>query len=135
MTFRYFAYGSNMLTRRMQDRCPSARTIGTAVLAGWRAVYDKPSNDGSAKLNIRPDAAGQVEGVVYEISDRERAGLDAIEGGYTPMETVVGLAYVYSGEAATVLPRDWYVAMVEDGALAHGVTPPEPPDARREPLS
>ncbi len=135
MTFRYFAYGSNMLTRRMQDRCPSARTVGTAVLAGWRAVYDKPSNDGSAKLNIRPDAAAKVEGVVYEISEHERADLDAFEGGYTPIETVVGLTYVYSGEAATVLPEDWYVAMVEDGAHAHGVTPPEAPDARCDSLS
>ena len=128
MTFRYFAYGSNMLTSRMQARCPSARIIGTAVLAGWRAVYDKPSVDGSAKLNIRANEAGVVVGVVYEIEDAERDGLAAVEQGYTPIDTSVGLAYAYEGQASSSLPYDWYVAMVEEGAYAHGIRSPERPN-------
>ena len=79
MTFRYFAYGSNMWTPRMQARCPSARVVKTAVLGGWRAVYDKPSVDGSAKLNIRPDPIGAVSGVVYEVDPLERDLLDRAE--------------------------------------------------------
>ena len=121
MTFRYFAYGSNMHTPRMQERCPSARPIGTAVLAGWQAAYDKPATDGTAKLNIRPLAGGEVRGVVYEIDDHERAALDAAEPRYTPIHTPLGLAYAYEGEPATTSPADWYVALVEAGARAHGI--------------
>ena len=131
MTFRYFAYGSNMLTSRMQARCPSARIISTAVLQGWRAVYDKPSVDGSAKLNIRADEAARVKGVVYEIEDAERDGLDAVEQGYTPIETPVGLAYAYEGQASSSLPYDWYIALVEEGAHAHGLGAPERPVVSR----
>ncbi len=121
MTFRYFAYGSNMHTPRMQQRCPSARPVGTAVLHGWQPVYDKPSTDGTAKLNIRPLAGGETPGVIYEIADHERAALDAAEPRYSPIDTPHGLAYRYAGEPAGVPPADWYVALVEAGARAHGI--------------
>jgi hypothetical protein len=48
----------------MRDRRPSARIVSTAELPGWRAVYDKASVDGSAKLNIRAHATGTVQRVV-----------------------------------------------------------------------
>ena len=124
VTFRYFAYGSNMYTPRMRERCPSARLVGTATLPGWRTVYDKPSADGSAKLNIRPSAGDEVRGVVYEIADHERAALDAAEPRYTPMDTAHGLAYVYEGEPALAPAADWYVAIVEAGARSHGLDHP-----------
>lgn len=129
VTFRYFAYGSNMWPPRMRARCPSARIVGTAVLSGWLVVYDKPSVDGTAKLNIRSQSTGAVPGVVYEISDRERELLDRAEPGYAPLDTPVGLVYAYDGEAATVLPADWYVAIVGAGAHAHGLAPPDTPGA------
>ncbi len=121
VSFRYFAYGSNMHTPRMQERCPSARIIGTGVLRGWRAVYDKPSTDGTAKRNIRPSAGAETHGVVYEIDDHERAALDAAEPRYTPFDTPHGLAYHYAGAPAQVPPAAWYVALVEAGARAHGI--------------
>ena len=121
VTFRYFAYGSNMHAPRMRSRCPSARVVGTAVLSGWQTVYDKPSTDGTAKRNIRPHAGAETRGVVYEIDDRERAALDAAEPRYTPIETPQGLTYRYDGEPAEVPPADWYVALIEAGARAHGI--------------
>ena len=127
MTFRYFAYGSNMWAPRMRSRCPSARLIGTAVIWGWMAVYDKPSTDGSAKLNIRPVVAGSVAGVVYEIEDQERGRLDAAEPSYAPIDTPVGLAYAYEGDPATASPYGWYVALVEAGARSHGLVAPSSP--------
>ena len=67
LSFRYFAYGSNVWVPRMVSRCPSATVSGVAHLDGWRAVYDKPSVDGSSKLNVRPAKRERVHGVVYEI--------------------------------------------------------------------
>ena len=121
VTFRYFAYGSNMHAPRMRSRCPSARFVGTAVLSGWQTVYDKPSTDGTAKRNIRPRAGTETRGVVYEIDAGERAALDAAEPRYTPIETPHGLTYCYDGEPAEVPPADWYVALVEAGARTHGI--------------
>ena len=121
MTFRYFAYGSNMHTPRMQERCPTARPLGTAVLRGWAAVYDKPSTDGSAKRNIRPSAGGEVRGVVYEIEGYDRPALDAAEPGYAPIDTPLGLTYAYEGKPTAALPADGYRAVVEAGARAHGL--------------
>jgi ribosomal protein S18 acetylase RimI-like enzyme len=125
VTFRYFAYGSNLWLPRMTSRCPSARPVGTATLEGWVPVYDKPSVDGSAKLNIRADRDGVTAGVIYELDESDRPRLDAAEPGYDPIETSVGLTYAYRGEPATILPHDWYVATVARGAASHGIPTPE----------
>ena len=34
----HFAYGSNMSRAPMRARCPSAREVGTATLAGYRLI-------------------------------------------------------------------------------------------------
>jgi predicted N-acetyltransferase YhbS len=125
LSFRYFAYGSNLWTPQIRSRCPSATPLGTASLEGWRLLYDKPSTDGSAKLNIRPDPDGTVEGVVYRVDDGDRARLDEAEPRYTPKCVEVAgeptLTYCYEGEAASAPPYDWYVAMARLGAASHGV--------------
>jgi hypothetical protein len=127
MTFRYFAYGSNMWAPRMRSRCPSARVVGTAILQGWQRVYDKPSVDGSAKLNIRREPSSSVPGVVYEIDPLERHLLDRAEPRYRPITTPVGLTYAYEGEATRKPPFGWYVDLVVAGARSHGLEPPVTP--------
>jgi len=128
VTFLYFAYGSNMWLPQILRRCPSATAIGTGRLTGWRAVYDKPSVDGSAKLNIRPYEDSVVDGVIFEIEDSERAALDAAEHRYQPITVNVEgrrvLTYTWTGEPFASPPYDWYVSMVEAGAKAHGAEPP-----------
>lgn len=125
MSFRYFAYGSNLWPPRLRSRCPSAEVVDTATLDGWVALYDKPSTDGSAKLNIRPDVSGKVRGVVYEIDDTDREALDAAEPGYTPIRVMIGeqrvLTYTYEGSPFHGPPYDWYVEMVAAGARHHGL--------------
>lgn len=125
VSFLYFAYGSNLSERRLRSRCSSARPVGTGVLAGWRLVCDKPSNDGSAKLNIRPDASGSVHGALYEIADEERGDLDLAEPRYTPivvdMSGLEVLTYTYEGDPYAGLPHEWYVELALDGAREHGL--------------
>ena len=116
-----------MWLSQLWGRCPSARPIGPAQVSGWRAVYDKPSVDGSAKLNIRPAEGSVVEGVLFDIDDSDRAALDRAEPRYDPIGIEVAggeaLTYTWTGEAFTEPPYDWYVSMVEAGAKSHGVKP------------
>lgn len=49
MTFRYFAYGSNMLTEWLRGRCPSTEPIGIAIAANHKLRFGKRSIDKSGK--------------------------------------------------------------------------------------
>ncbi len=126
MSFRYFAYGSNLWPPQLRSRCSSAMPIGPATLQGWRLACDKPSTDGSSKLNIRADPSSFVEGVVYRIDDGERHKLDDAEPRYEPVVVTIDgrptLTYTYEGEAGTAPPYDWYAAMCSLGAAMHGVS-------------
>ncbi|HEU4894958.1 MAG TPA: GNAT family N-acetyltransferase [Acidimicrobiia bacterium] len=125
MAFDYFAYGSNMWPPQLRSRCGSAMVVGPARLDGWRLACDKPSDDGSTKLNIRPDAGASVQGLVYRIEDGERQALDAAEPLYTPLIVEVGgrraLTYTYEGEPGDGSPYDWYASTCELGAASHGI--------------
>ena len=125
MSFLYFAYGSNLWVPQMRSRCPSATPVETAVLDGWRLVYDKPSTDGSSKLNIRPAPGESVPGVLYEIEDGERQKLDEAEPLYQPLSVEMNghrvLTYAFEGKTHEVGPYDWYVAIALAGAAQHGI--------------
>ena len=74
----YIAYGSNLNVQQMRWRCPSARIIGTAELAGWRLLF-KGSKTGSY-LTIEPFAECRVPVAVWEVSPRDELALDHYEG-------------------------------------------------------
>ena len=85
---RYFAYGSNLDPAQMARRCPDSRFLCRADLPDYRLCYPRPSDTwggGVAGVEAMPDAA--VEGVVYEVSERDLAALDRCEcidaGHYT----------------------------------------------------
>lgn len=130
MTFLYFAYGSNLWLPQVRSRCRSVRVVGPAVLPGWEAVYDKPSSDGSAKLNLRESTGAQTHGVLYEIGDDDRVDLDRAEPGYTPFVVRVvqangaatdALTYRWPDEGTSARPYGWYVAVARRGAQHHGL--------------
>jgi len=70
----HFAYGSNMSRALMAARCPAARALGRATLAGWRFVIN-PGGFGS----IAPWPGGCVHGVVWRLSARDLAAINAYE--------------------------------------------------------
>lgn len=132
-TFLNFAYGSNMLSARLQERCPSARPLGVATLPGYELRWHKKSRDGSGKCDIvksdRPGAS--VFGVLFKIACSERTALDSAEGlgaGYdeTQVQVVFGddhltvNAYVATTTDPTLKPYTWYRAFVVAGAKQHG---------------
>lgn len=114
----------------MRSRCPSAEAVTTASLEGWTPVYDKPSRDGSAKLNITESPDAVVLGVVYEIDDGERDSLAAAEHLYDAFDVTVFtesgepldvLTYRWAGSPSSALPYLWYVEMAQAGAAHHGI--------------
>lgn len=131
----YFAYGSNMSSRRLRHRVPSARVLDTAVLAGHRLAWHKKGTDGSGKCDI--PAAGDddvVYGVLYAIDPAHKPRLDRAEGlGVSYEIKHVDLWRLGRDEPATALtyyairidptyvPYDWYRDHVLIGAREHGL--------------
>ncbi len=71
----YFAYGSNMSPAVMAERCPGARAVGRARLAGWRFHITRR---GSA--SIVPQDGAAVHGVLWRCQAAHLHWLDRYEG-------------------------------------------------------
>lgn len=136
-TFLYFAYGSNMLSRRLCARTPSASVKVVGYLNGRRLTFDKVSTDGSGKCDIEatPHPTDLVYGVLFEIASGEKAALDTAEGlgkGYreegvtviTPSGNVEAVAYVATAKEPALRPYHWYKALVVAGATEHALPAP-----------
>ncbi|MCG7995459.1 MAG: gamma-glutamylcyclotransferase [Candidatus Thiodiazotropha taylori] len=129
----YFAYGSNMSSRRLRERVPSARFRSTATLEAHELRFHKRSRDGSAKCDALETHNPQhrVIGVVFEIAQAEKAELDRHEGlGYGYEEKQVSLltgsaesltAFTYYATHIDSLlkPYSWYKHHVLSGAREH----------------
>jgi hypothetical protein len=114
----YFAYGSNMSRPLMRRRCPTAREIGTATLAGWRFVV---TPDGYGSIARR--AGALVRGVLWRLAPRDLAAINAYEsldsGLYLRRvvsvrcgaRRVAALTFVARG-AGEGVPRPGYVSIV-----------------------
>ena len=125
-----------MLSARLKERCPSARSLGVAQLPGHELRWHKRSVDGSGKCDVRPvDVDCSVFGVVYEIDANEKSALDRAEGlgrGYDQKDATV----ILNGDAVVVLvhvatkvdpalkPYTWYKALVLAGAQECGLPAP-----------
>ena len=114
----YFAYGSNMSRAPMRARCPSAREVGTATLAGYRLIV---TSDGYA--SVLPEPGGIVHGLVWRLASRDIAALNAYESLDTGLYRIVTLpvsvgakkvpAMVYVARSRTPgLPRPGYLEAV-----------------------
>ena len=127
----YFAYGSNMASRRMHARVPGARAIARARLEGWRLVADKPGRDGTAKANLARDPGASVWGVLWELCESDLLALDRFEGGYERVAVTVDAdaravaATTYASRLRSAPPglERRYKAFVLEGAREHGLPP------------
>jgi gamma-glutamylcyclotransferase len=126
----YFAYGSNMLTRRLRERAPSARVVGPAVLRDHELHIHKKARDGSAKCNVVPHPGAVVHGVLFELDDDDWAALDRAESRGAGYERVAidldgRIADLYVAQPGYIdealLPFSWYLDFVVAGAREHGL--------------
>ena len=122
---------------RLRERVPSARSIGVALLRGYRLRWHKKSKtDGSGKCDIElsPELDAMVYGVLFKFSLHEKEELDRFEGlrgGYDekPVEVKVGegslmvSTYFATKTSANLKPFTWYKAYVVNGARQHQLPP------------
>ena len=129
----YFAYGSNLSTRRLVARVPSAAAVGRARLRDYAFRLDKPGRDGSAKANLVAEPGAAVWGVLFSLEASEWPRLDACEGGYrriaVSLQTEGGPVeraetYLSDRRDAEPLAFPSYVAWMIEGAREHAL--PEP---------
>jgi gamma-glutamylcyclotransferase (GGCT)/AIG2-like uncharacterized protein YtfP len=128
----YFAYGSNMDPDQMAERTPGGRSLGAALLRGYRLTFTRDSPAwGGGVGHIEADPASEVWGVLWELSDEHLAALDLYEGidvgAY--VRDVVTVSFDGRDVEAQVyfaIPRGYkkpskkYLSALIRGAEAHG---------------
>jgi len=133
----YFSYGSNMSSKRLQQRVPSATFVSTASLVEHELRFHKKSHDGSAKCDAfetgNPDDI--VIGTLFKIEQSEKYHLDEAEGlgyGYDIKHVKVLLpsgiiqeafTYFATDIEETLLPYLWYHNHVVTGAREFHLPP------------
>ena len=121
----YFAYGSNMLPKRLLERIKKYHTAFQAMLPEHHFVYNKKSIDGTAKANVESDGVAAVHGVCFEIDEDDLAILKKYEGGYDQRNIVVttrngnktkAVTYISDSIDSALAVSDKYKSMVLKGA-------------------
>jgi cation transport regulator ChaC len=94
----YFAFGSNMDREAMRSRCPHARPAGTAILHDFRFVI---SRDGYA--SIAPRRGACVHGVLWRLTPRDLAALNAYENLASGLYRTARLSVLQNGRRTSAL--------------------------------
>jgi len=133
---KYFAYGSNMFTYRLEKRVGKVEIIGVCKLPRYCLQFNKVSVDSSLKANITTDDNDDVFGVLFEINPNKKDELDKAEGlgkGYRINEIEVEQietnektrAFTYVAEkidnSNANKPYDWYLQLITIGAEEHNL--------------
>ena len=128
----YFSYGSNMSSKRLVNRVPSAKKMDTGLLQKHQLAFHKVSNvDGTAKCDALETRNPQhcIYGVLYDLDPKEKTVLDHIEGlgkGYeiknVQIQTLSGpvitaFTYYATNTNPQLKPLDWYKEHVLRGAI------------------
>ena len=131
--FVCFAYGSNMLIKKLRSRCPSAVKIGVCKIKKHVLKFHKVSkkdHSGKCDCEFTESETAEVYGVLFRIPKSEETKLDEIEGlgkGYEkkpiPVTTIeegkdTAVMYYATDEAKdpNKKPYVWYLNQVIEGA-------------------
>lgn len=132
-TVFYFAYGSNMSSTVMADRCPNALSLGAARLDDHRLAFSLPSlRWGGYAADIETAEGSAVWGVLWEVATTDFATLDRVEARYDryPVNVVRNgfevTATTYRVKAPLASPNGGppdtrYLASILAGATEHGL--------------
>ncbi len=77
----YFAYGSNMDSKRMLERGIKFKSRRLGILNGYSLIFNKKASKGDfGYANISLSEGDFVEGILYEVGEEDIKKLDKYEG-------------------------------------------------------
>ncbi|RDE18024.1 gamma-glutamylcyclotransferase [Motiliproteus coralliicola] len=129
----YLAYGSNLHPQRLGARLSRCTLVARVEIADRRLDFSKRGRDGSGKCTLTELPGHTSFGALFQIPADQIPLLDRIEGGYQRLSIGLDLdgkrqeGFTYLAEPAlietTLLPFDWYLALVTLGARYLGLPP------------
>lgn len=116
-----------MWPEQMEERCPGAHPVGVAGLAGHRFLINE-----RGVATVVPEAANEVLGVLWAVSDAHIDALDGFEGlvkgnyvresvWVTARDTQVESWIYVACHSQPSSPRPGYLERVIDGATHFGL--------------
>ncbi len=129
----YFAFGSNMLTKRLEERIGKCGCLGRAILKKYKLAFNKLAKDGSGKANIvfTGNNDNHVYGVCFNLDEDQLNTLDEFEIGYIRDVVKVSIGtnimeaatYIANSEAVhdNLHINKKYLQFCIDGGKEHGL--------------
>ena len=125
----YIAYGSNMNLPQMAFRCPTAKPVGTALLADHELLFRGGRR--GAVATVAPKEGFIVPVLVWDIKPRDEMALDQYEGypyfyGKQMMDVELGdksvpaMAYVMTPGHSAGYPSEFYLNVIAEGYKSAG---------------
>jgi gamma-glutamylcyclotransferase len=130
-TYYYFAYGSNMLQQRLEERVGRVRRIGTGFLDGYRMKFNCAAIQGRDSMsfaNVGRQDGQRAFGVIYELTARQLVILDEYEQLYYRItrringrdcEIYISKSYARVPELS-IPPTEFYIRILLAGYLQNG---------------
>ena len=127
----YFAFGSNMDKKRMEDRTHESSERQKGIIKDWKLVFNKIKDEeiGSGYANIEPEIGSIVEGIIYKVSEDAIKKLDRREGvpdhylketmavGNDNQESINCIVYIANRSKInnSLKPERWYLNHLLEG--------------------
>ncbi|HWQ40538.1 MAG TPA: gamma-glutamylcyclotransferase family protein [Desulfosporosinus sp.] len=134
----YFAYGADMNSAQIKQRCSSPKVLGIARLPGYKVeFYGYSALWDGAQETVVPDLQSEVWGVLYELQFHDCESLDTYQdarvngmGAYfhypvdvitMDQETIASIIYKKDVLEEAKLPSTEYLDFIVQGAKEHGL--------------
>jgi len=130
---KYFAYGSNMDSNQMRQRCRTVEVLGAGVLRDYRLAFTVYSSGwGAGTADIVYEPGQEVWGVAYVVDIQDLDRLDDYEGcpdHYRRVQLAVEVdgtehpdVWVYEVvcKLPFVPPTTQYIEIMREAALRYG---------------
>lgn len=126
----YFAYGSNLSLRQMNQRCPRSRLMGSGFISDYSLEF-KTAFGNNAYATLEEKQGAQVPIAIYEIQTEDEQSLDRYEGVagghyYKAIltaqfngEQINGLVYLMRKQPTHKVPHPDYIAIIREGYATH----------------
>ena len=126
---QYFAYGSNMYLKQMNDRASLIYCKSTGFIRNYAFHYNKKSDDGSSKANIVRSADDLTYGVCFEIDEDGFSKVRKKEKGYSETEIafytnegdMIIVKSFISGSISDAAPSEEYMNTIIKGAIENAI--------------